>query len=68
MCSTISLTAPVAYDISPEVLQRAAQQRYGAGVQVSAPDWVTATDVRVGILMGDVSFGANFDFQVGLFH
>ncbi len=68
MCSTHSPAALVSYDISPEVLQRAAQQRYGAGVQVSAPYWVTAKDVRVGILLGDVSFGANFDFQAGAFH
>jgi len=60
--------APV-WDISPDTLLKAAQNRYGADTQVSAPYWVDAQRVRVGILLAksDVSFGADFFFQTGRF-
>lgn len=60
--------APV-WGISPETLLKAAQNRYGADTQVSAPCWVDAQRVRVGILLAksDVSFGADFFFQTGRF-
>lgn len=60
---------PQAWDISTETLERAAKAHFGAGVKVSAPYWVDADCVRVGILLpdGDVSFGANFHFKEGVF-
>lgn len=57
------------WDISPETLLKAARLRYGADTQVSAPYWVDAQRVRVGVLLAksDVSFGADFFFQTGRF-
>lgn len=66
--ATSQESAPV-WDISPDTILKAAQHRYGPDVQVSAPYWVDAQRVRVGILLAkvDVSFGADFLFQAGRF-
>lgn len=55
--------------ISPDVLQAAAESRYGPDVRASAPYWVDGERVRVGIelLGGDVSFGADFLYKQGRF-
>ena len=58
------------FDISPATILAAAQATYGAGVRVSAPYWVDADTVRVGVSPdnGNTSFGANFNFKEGRFH
>lgn len=57
------------FDISPDTLLRAAQERYGADAEVSAPYWVDAQVIRVGVALhdSDVSFGANYDYRAGVF-
>lgn len=57
------------YDIRPETILKAAQEKYGLGVQVSAPYWVDHEIIRVGIgdATGNMSFGANFFYREGIF-
>jgi hypothetical protein len=55
--------------IQPSTLLRAAHERFGAEVEVSAPYWVDQEVVRVGVSLdkGNPSFGANFHFRSGKF-
>lgn len=55
------------FDISASTLKTAAQQKYGEAVQVSEPYWADDQAVRVGIALGDMSFGANFYYKTGVF-
>lgn len=57
------------WDISPETLRAAAIARFGPGVSVSAPYWVDQERVRVGVSLegGNVSFGADYRYQTGVF-
>jgi hypothetical protein len=57
------------YDISADTILKAAKNKYGADVQVSAPYFVDHEIVRVGIadVTGNLSFGANFFYKDGVF-
>lgn len=55
------------YMIDEQTLLAAAILKYGEDVKVTAPYWVNGDCVRVGVAIGDVSFGANFDFVKGEF-
>lgn len=58
------------YDISPQTVLKAAQEKYGQDVQISAPYWLDSDVMRFGIALdnGNLSFGANFHFKDGRFH
>lgn len=55
------------FDISASTLKRAAERKYGDAAVVSEPYFVDHEVVRVGISVGDASFGANFYYKVGEF-
>lgn len=55
------------WDISPSTLAKAAHERYGQEVEVSAPHWVDGRSVRVVVTQQGASFAAEYLFKEGRF-